>query len=76
MKRLKNLKIGESIVIANYTFQDLEKAIQILDMKEGEDYQHAYKRMAQKYHPDRGGNEQLMKNINWAKDVWKTLWNQ
>ncbi|MBL4743721.1 MAG: DnaJ domain-containing protein [Cycloclasticus sp.] len=48
-----------------------EKALSILGLKKGatkKDISSAHKRLMQKYHPDKGGSEELAGQINQAKD--------
>lgn len=49
-----------------------EEALQILGLQEGasrEDILYAHKRLIQKLHPDRGGNDYLAAKVNAAKDT-------
>lgn len=51
------------------TQADVTKAVAIFDLKPGEDLQKKFKELAIKNHPDRGGDVEKMKQVNWAHDV-------
>lgn len=54
-----------------YSSLDVQNAFSILELPMG-DYDNvkkAFKKMAMKFHPDKGGSEEQMKKINWAMDV-------
>jgi curved DNA-binding protein CbpA len=48
-----------------------EEAKKLLGIKDNDDVQSAYKAMAKKHHPDKGGSVEMMQKINQAYDLLK-----
>ncbi|MBU0477944.1 J domain-containing protein [bacterium] len=56
------------------TETDEEKACRILGVSLNatpDEIREAYKKLAMFWHPDKGGDDKMMKEINWAYDILK-----
>lgn len=73
MSRAKNTYNKFNYLLIEMSTTDAEK---VLDLKDGDSLEKAYKKAAMKHHPDRGGSEEMMKKVNQAYELLKGSGNR
>jgi hypothetical protein len=66
---MRSIPIGATIIVEAMSQSDALKLLELPPNADADAIKQAYRKAAMKYHPDRGGSEDMMKKVNEAHDV-------